>query len=165
MGGTGLEPVTPSLSRRHPPSRPLARACSFSFLCRNFPLDARTAFAFVCAPSSVLVVARGSTVCSCGHPAHARTECDIRARASTQYSHGGSGVRAVAQPGLVSSESRRQYGIALYDADGDVIEGAQYVHASDEPPTPGLRIDLPQGTWFVHEVATELFCTVVTRRP
>jgi hypothetical protein len=76
-----------------------------------------------------------------------------------------SGESTLPQPGLVSSESRRQYGIALYDADGDVIEGAQYVHASDEPPTPGLRIDLPQGTWFVHEVATGLFRTVVTGRP
>jgi hypothetical protein len=26
------------------------------------------------------------------------------------------------------------------------------MHVSDETPTPGLRIDLPQGTWFVHEV-------------
>jgi hypothetical protein len=74
MGGTGLEPVTPSLS--------------ISLLCTDFPLDAPTASAFVYAPSSVLVVARGSTVCSCAHPAHARTECDIRARASTKYSHG-----------------------------------------------------------------------------
>jgi hypothetical protein len=26
------------------------------------------------------------------------------------------------------------------------------MHVSDETPTPGLRIDLLQGTWFVHEV-------------
>src|SRR5207247_2766348 len=61
-GGTGLEPVTPSLSRRHPGSRLLTRASSFSSLWRNFTLHARAAFAFVCAPFSVLVVARGSTV-------------------------------------------------------------------------------------------------------
>jgi hypothetical protein len=47
---------------------------------------------------------------------------------------------------------RRQYRIALYDADGRVIQGAQYMHVGDETPTPGLRIDLPQGVWFVHEV-------------
>jgi len=46
----------------------------------------------------------------------------------------------------------RQYRIALYDADGRVIEGAQFTHVSDETPVPGLRVDLPQGTWFVHEV-------------
>ena len=48
--------------------------------------------------------------------------------------------------------SRRQYRIALYDDQGGVIEGAQYAHASEETPTRGLRIYLPQGTWFVHEV-------------
>jgi hypothetical protein len=48
--------------------------------------------------------------------------------------------------------SRRQYRLALYDEVGDVIPGAEYMHANDETPTPGLRIDLPQGTWFVHEV-------------
>jgi hypothetical protein len=47
----------------------------------------------------------------------------------------------------------RQYRLALYDADGRVIEGAQYTHVSDETPMPGLRIDLPQGIWFVHAVA------------
>ena len=46
----------------------------------------------------------------------------------------------------------RQYRIALYDESGRVIEGAQYMHVGEETPTPGLRIDLPQGTWFVHEV-------------
>jgi len=40
----------------------------------------------------------------------------------------------------------------LYDADGDVIRGAEYVHVSEETPSPRLRIDLPQGRWFVHEV-------------
>jgi hypothetical protein len=49
--------------------------------------------------------------------------------------------------------SRRQYRIALYDERGQGIEGAQYVHVSEEVPMPGLRIDLPQGRWFVHEVA------------
>lgn len=47
---------------------------------------------------------------------------------------------------------RRQYLIALHDEDVHVIEGAQYMHAGDETPTPGLRIDLPQARWFVHEV-------------
>jgi hypothetical protein len=47
----------------------------------------------------------------------------------------------------------RQYRIALYDAGGRVIEGAQYTLVSDDTPTPGLRIDLPLGTWFVHDVA------------
>jgi hypothetical protein len=46
----------------------------------------------------------------------------------------------------------RQYRIALYDANDAVIEGAQYTLASDETPIPGTRIDLPLGTWFVHEV-------------
>ena len=32
------------------------------------------------------------------------------------------------------------------------MEGARYMHVSDETPAPGLRIDLPQGAWFVHEV-------------
>jgi hypothetical protein len=26
------------------------------------------------------------------------------------------------------------------------------MHAGDETPMPGMRIELPQGTWFVHEV-------------
>ena len=26
------------------------------------------------------------------------------------------------------------------------------MHVGEETPTCGLRIDLPQGTWFVHEV-------------
>jgi hypothetical protein len=46
----------------------------------------------------------------------------------------------------------RQYRLVLFDARGTLLQGAQYMHVSDEPPTPGLRIDLPQGTWFVHEV-------------
>jgi hypothetical protein len=46
----------------------------------------------------------------------------------------------------------RQYRLALYDREGAVIEGAEYMHISDETPTPGLRIDLPQGTWVVREV-------------
>jgi len=52
------------------------------------------------------------------------------------------------RPGAVP----RQYRLALYDAHGKVIEGAQYMHVSEDTPTPGLRIDLPGGTWFVHEV-------------
>ena len=48
--------------------------------------------------------------------------------------------------------SRRQYRIALYDEQGAVIQGARYMHVSEETPTRGMRIDLPRGTWFVHEV-------------
>jgi hypothetical protein len=46
----------------------------------------------------------------------------------------------------------RSYRIALYDEHGEVITGAQYTHVSEETPARGLRIELPQGTWFVHEV-------------
>ena len=48
--------------------------------------------------------------------------------------------------------SRRQYRLALYARNGEVIEGAQYMHVSEGTPMRGLQIDLPQGTWFVHEV-------------
>jgi hypothetical protein len=48
--------------------------------------------------------------------------------------------------------SHRQYRIALYDKQDEVIEGAQYIHVRDETPTRGLPIELPQGTWFVREV-------------
>jgi hypothetical protein len=53
---------------------------------------------------------------------------------------------------MLRGVSERQYRIALYDGDGHVIEGAQYMHVSDETPTRGLPIHLPQGTWFVHEI-------------
>ena len=53
---------------------------------------------------------------------------------------------------ILPSVSPRQYRIALYDKQDEVIEGAQYMHVSDETPTRGLPIELPQGTWFVHEV-------------
>jgi hypothetical protein len=46
----------------------------------------------------------------------------------------------------------RAYRIALYDEQGEVIEGAQYTHVGGQTPARGLRIDLPQGAWFVHEV-------------
>jgi hypothetical protein len=46
----------------------------------------------------------------------------------------------------------RSYRLALYDADGNAVEGAQYMHVAEDTPTPGLRIDLPGGTWFVHEI-------------
>jgi hypothetical protein len=52
----------------------------------------------------------------------------------------------------VTVVSGRSYRIALYDENGDVIKGAQYTYAGEETPARGLRIDLPQGTWFVHEV-------------
>ena len=53
---------------------------------------------------------------------------------------------------ILPSVSRRAYRIALYDKHDEVIEGAQYTHVSDETPTRGLPIELPQGTWFVHEI-------------
>ena len=53
---------------------------------------------------------------------------------------------------MLRSVSRRQYRIALYDRNGEVLEGVQYMRVSEETPTGGLQIDLPQGTWFVHEV-------------
>src|SRR4029077_19115348 len=59
MGGTGLDPVTPSLSSRHPRSRPLTAAYSFSLLCSDFNFDTQTVFALVCTLSRRLVVARG----------------------------------------------------------------------------------------------------------
>jgi hypothetical protein len=52
----------------------------------------------------------------------------------------------------VTFVSGRSYRIALYDEHGEVIKGAQYTHVSEETPARGLRIDLPLGTWFVHEV-------------
>src|SRR5205823_2010660 len=57
MGGTGLEPVTPSLSRRPPRSRLFARASAFSFPCRDFTLQRQAAFVPVCTLSRGLVVA------------------------------------------------------------------------------------------------------------
>lgn len=46
----------------------------------------------------------------------------------------------------------RQYRLALYDAEGNVVEGAQYTLVSEDTPTPGRQISLPGGPWFVHEV-------------
>ncbi len=51
--------------------------------------------------------------------------------------------------------ARSQYRLALYDAHGLLIRGTAYTHVSDETPTPGLRIDLPQGTWYVREVVAK----------
>ena len=53
---------------------------------------------------------------------------------------------------MLQTVSRRQYRIALYNEPGEVIQGARYMHVSEETPTRGLRVDLPPGTWFVHEV-------------
>ena len=53
---------------------------------------------------------------------------------------------------ILLSVSRRSYRIALYDNHDEVIEGAEYMHVTDETPTRGLRIELQQGTWFVHEI-------------
>jgi hypothetical protein len=50
---------------------------------------------------------------------------------------------------------RSQYRIALYDERGQVIRGAAYTHVTEETPTAGLQINLPRGTWFVHEVVAE----------
>jgi hypothetical protein len=62
MGGTGLEPVTPSLSIRPRRSLAFATAFAFSGLCRSFTVETPAAFALVCALPRTLVVARGSTV-------------------------------------------------------------------------------------------------------
>jgi hypothetical protein len=67
------------------------------------------------------------------------------------YAIGPKHARAV-EVRILRSVSRRQYRLALYDGNGEVLRGARYMHVSKETPTPGLRIDLPQGTWFVHEV-------------
>jgi hypothetical protein len=57
-----------------------------------------------------------------------------------------------AESRILPSVSCRGYRIALYDKHDEVIDGAQYMHVSDETPTRGLPIDLPQGTRFVHEI-------------
>src|SRR2546421_12664987 len=62
MGGTGLEPVTPSLSRRPRRSRLLAGASESLLPCRDLTLQRRAAFAPVCTLFRRLVIARGSTV-------------------------------------------------------------------------------------------------------
>jgi len=61
MGGTGLEPVTPSLSIRPRRSRAFAAVSWFSPLCRRFTVDAPASFALVGALLTTLAVARGST--------------------------------------------------------------------------------------------------------
>ncbi len=61
VGGTGLEPVTPSLSIRAPPLRVFAAAHPFSRLCRSFVLEVAAALALVCALFHRLVVAPGGT--------------------------------------------------------------------------------------------------------
>jgi hypothetical protein len=48
--------------------------------------------------------------------------------------------------------AKRQYRLALHDERGDAIRSAQYTYVSEQTPLPGLRIDLPRGTWYVHEV-------------
>jgi site-specific DNA recombinase len=62
VGGTGLEPVTPSLSIRPPAIRQLAFSRGYYTICRPFALSRGAAFASVFALSRELVVARGSTV-------------------------------------------------------------------------------------------------------
>ena len=81
MGGTGLEPVTPSLSRRPPRLRLLAEASEFLRGCRDFTLQRRAAFAPICTLSHGLVVARGSTVGACER--QPRTTMNAQARAHT----------------------------------------------------------------------------------
>ncbi len=79
MGGTGLEPVTPSLSSRPQHSPAFAVAYSCSILCRSFRLRAPAAFAFVRTLSRGLVVAPGSTV-------GAWFDCGSMARAASSQS-------------------------------------------------------------------------------
>jgi hypothetical protein len=62
MGGTGLEPVTPSLSSRQPAIRQLAFFSRYYTICRSFAPSRRAAFASVFILSRGLVVARGSTI-------------------------------------------------------------------------------------------------------
>lgn len=47
----------------------------------------------------------------------------------------------------------RQYRLALLDARGEVIPGAQYMFVPERTPSPGDRIELPLGVWIVDEVA------------
>jgi hypothetical protein len=70
----------------------------------------------------------------------------VRANPPTTFQH--HSQRRVSYPARVP----RQYRIALYDRHGEVIEGARYTHVSEQTPMRGLQIDLPRGTWFVHEV-------------
>ncbi len=62
MGGTELEPVTPSLSRRCPDPLLLAVFGAFSPSCRRFSGSSRYRYALVCTHPRTLAVARGSTV-------------------------------------------------------------------------------------------------------
>src|SRR4051794_30043236 len=62
MGGTGLEPVTPSLSSWQRAIRRLALVGRYYAICRSFASSIRATFASVCTLSRGLVVARGSTV-------------------------------------------------------------------------------------------------------
>src|SRR6266540_6399550 len=61
VGGTGLEPVTPSLSSWQPAIPAFAIACAFSTVCRRFCFVAAAGLALVCTRSRGLVVAPGST--------------------------------------------------------------------------------------------------------
>jgi hypothetical protein len=47
----------------------------------------------------------------------------------------------------------RQYRLALLEARGAVIPGAQYMFVSERTPSSGDRIELPLGIWIVDEVA------------
>src|SRR6266513_1118979 len=60
MGGIGLEPVTPSLSRRPRRLRAIAAGSSFLSCATCSALDAHGVFAFGCALSRRLVVARAA---------------------------------------------------------------------------------------------------------
>jgi hypothetical protein len=62
MGGTGLEPVTPTLSIRPPAIRQLAFSRGYYTICRRFAPLRGAAFASVFTLSRGLVVARGSTI-------------------------------------------------------------------------------------------------------
>ncbi len=80
MGGTGLEPVTPSLSNWQPDLLLFAIVGAFSTICRRFHSRRGTALALVCTRSRTLVVARGSTVHGSGSRALKVEAARARAR-------------------------------------------------------------------------------------
>ena len=95
MGGTGLEPVTPSLSSWCHPSRTFALAHLFVRACRSFTALTRRGFAPICTPSRQLVVAPGSTHragLAPPRPARGRARETRASHATKAYSHVESGT-------------------------------------------------------------------------
>jgi hypothetical protein len=85
MGGTGLEPVTPSLSSWQPAIPSFAVVRVFSTICRRFRSRRGAGLALACARSRTLVVARGSTVhrsptLRTAHPASRARACNQKQR-------------------------------------------------------------------------------------